>query len=341
MQSAPLPNTWLVQFKIERTSASDYLYANTRQQVEISLVVQARENMALSDTEFESLCIVELDDNGSYAPVPPSQRGDWWYSAQRNEYDYYSAAIQHADSPDGNQTSTRELLHTVKGWLEAVGTSLRMGAPQAEPVRRKRLYMMTAAPGGTTKKLFARITRDTGDIYVTDNIFVSDVTLVAVQVPRYSAALDYLMDRILVSGSEASGIFLYELHLQHRLARFHCAGMNPMGMIQWDDRDPAQTHASNVGHAGPGEASVKYNKSIVLGSAFQRAELISNISPGKLTLVLQGDINIPYHSPSALTHNGPCTINAIDFNGNEHALRVAFMGESGFEERTTLVLLDG
>jgi hypothetical protein len=201
---------------------------------------------------------------------------------------------------------------------------------------------MTEAPAGTTKKLFAQITKDiTKDVYVTDNVFVSDISLVAVRMPNFSAALDYSMDKILISGNENSGIFVFEYHLSPSMTKFHSGEMSPTGMIQWDDRDPAEEHATHVGHAGPGESDYKYNSAIVLGSLFQPVKFVSAVSPGKITLILQGDINIPYHSTSALAHNGPCRIEAIDSNGNTHALQVKFKGETGFENRVELMLLDG
>jgi hypothetical protein len=117
--------------------------------------------------------------------------------------------------------------------------------------------------------------------------------------------------------------------------------MNPVGMIQWDDKDPNETYASVVGHAGPNQAEFVYDPVITNATGFVGEQFVRSPSRGTLTIVLQGVTNIPYISECALQSNGPCFISAIDSNGNDHDLRVKFQGETGFENRVNLTLFDG
>lgn len=336
--AAPNPSSWLAVFSIEPGSATTQLYSNGRQQVELELKVQAsaQNNQQISATELASLRIVERDNNGTFVPLPGVQvpRG-WWFSDVRNEYDFYTPGGASAPTPPKGLIAKAGRGQQLLKWLERLWT-----AELSPPLLTKPLYVMTEAPGGSIKEMFAQITRDTGDVYTTDYIFVSSVVVTAVRPEVFSAEDDYLLDKTLTSGTENSGIFVYEFLLHPRGLSFLSGSMNPGGMIQWDDRANTQQHASHVGHAGPGESHFKYDDEIAVGSQFVRVSSVNRVSPGKITLVLQSDINIPYNHNSAVSHNGPCQIDAIDANGNAHALQIMFMGPTGFNNRVNLTLMD-
>jgi hypothetical protein len=338
ISAPPNPQTWLAKFSIELGSASTQLYANGRQQVELKLKVQVTsQNDQLSATELASLCIVERDNNGVFRPLSAIEvRGGWWFSVMRNEYDFYAPGV-------ATDTITPIRSTAEAGWAQRLLTRFKklLTAEQAPPLLTKQLYVMTEAPGSSQKELLAQITRDTGDVYNTDFIFVSSVVLTAVRSEEFSATEDYLLEKNLISGTEDSGIFVYEYLLHPRGVRFLSGRMNPGGMIQWDEKTVDTRHASHVGHAGPGESDFKYDDQIAVGSQFDKVSYVTAVSPGKITIVLQSDINIPYDHNSALYHNGPCRIDAIDSNGNAHALQIKFMGPTGFPSRVNLTLLDG
>jgi hypothetical protein len=315
-----LPNTWLKRFEIEISSASDRQYANGRQQIEVKVSIQAVLGAELTQEQIDSVRIVEVTSDGVFVPLTTaSVPNGWWLTTQKNEYDYFPTTQQ----------------MTVKGSEQDSSLS-----PQAEPVHERNFYPVTLAPGGSKKKLWARITKDGDNEYITNATFISDVTLTAVAPPRFSAISDYVFDRVLVSGSENSGIFVYEFQLYPINTTIKSVIMYPEGMIQWDDKSSEEFHASYVGYAGPAEANFRFNEEIVTGPYFERVTLVSHNNPGKMTVLLQGAINIPYHSASANTWNGPCGISAIDANGNEHLLKIRFKGEMGFENRTELTLMD-
>jgi len=317
---AELPNTWLSIFEIELTSASGLQYANGRQQVEVALRVQTKPGIELTQEQLESLCIVQLTAEGEFIPLSTSPvPNGWWLTNEKNEYDYFPVSSS-----------------TIVNDLEKHSTL----NPLAEPVHHRYFYPVTLALGGSTKKLWAKITKDTDNEYITNNIFVSDVTLTGVSLPRFAAVSDYVFDKELVSGSESSGMFVYEYQLYPITTTIKSGTMFPAGMIQWNDKDSSETRASYVGYAGPAEGDFRFNEEIVTGDKFERQTIVSHNDLGKITILLQGAINIPYHSGSANTWNGPCSIGAIDANGNEHSLKIRFKGETGFENRTQLTLLD-
>jgi hypothetical protein len=339
MKFAPNPQTWLATFSIELASASTQLYANGRQQVELRLKAQAnsQNNQQISPSELASLRIVERGNDGIFRPLPAIEvPGGWWCSELRNEYDFYARGVASDAVTPKRSTTEAGLGQRLLAQFKNLWT-----AEQAPPLYIKQLYVMTEAPGSSQIELYAQITKDSGDVFITDYIFVSSAVLTAVRPEDFSAAEDYLLDKNLVSGTEASGIFVYELLLHPKAMRFLSARMDPKGMIQWDDRDSSVQHASHVGYAGPGESDFKYDEQIDTGPQFVRVNYVTAVSPGKITFVLQGDINIPYRHDSALYHNGPCRIDALDSNGNAHALQIKFAGPTGFPDRVNLTLIDG
>jgi hypothetical protein len=325
----PNPTSWLDDFRIELTSASDHHYANDKQQIEITLSVRARDSLAVSDKEFASFRVMERNTAGAFIPLKtlPSQ-GSWWGSTEKNGYDYYASITSSAiDSPsvaERSQTSVDDAHH-------------------ANPLLQKKIYAMTSASGGTTKQLWAQITKDTGEVYETNFEFVTDITLVAVPIPQYSAPADYSINRTLLSGSESSGIFVYEWVIFPFGVKLYSATMSPPGMIQWQDKAPDETKASYVAFAGPKQASFQHNLAIVTGdyfSANERVDIVTSPNSDKIVVLLQGSLFIPYHSASANNQNGPCTIGAVDYQGNPHLFKIQFKLPTGLEGRTTLELSD-
>lgn len=327
----PYPTNWLTTFEINVTSASPQHYANGKQQVEIILSVKARESLLVTEAQLASLCIVERTDAGKFVPLPTEPTsGNWWVTDQRNIYDYFQpAGLNQNDLSTDVQLTTHT--HTDNTHFHE------------SDLLNKRFYAMTSASGGTTKKLWAQITKTPEEIYVTNFEFVTDVTLVAVAPPQHSAATDYSLNRRLISGSESSGMFIYEWIIFPFGLKLLTAIMSPTGMIQWQDKTSEETKASYVAFAGPKESNFEHNDAIVTGDYFvtnERADTVSSPNTDKIIVLLQGSLHIPYHSTSANTQNGPCTITAADSQGNEHLIKIKFTAPSGFEGRTHLELED-
>jgi hypothetical protein len=98
-----------------------------------------------------------------------------------------------------------------------------------------------------------------------------------------------------------------------------------------------------VAFAGPKQASFQHNLAIVTGdyfSANERVDIVTSPNSDKIVVLLQGSLFIPYHSASANNQNGPCTIGAVDYQGNPHLFKIQFKLPTGLEGRTTLELSD-
>jgi hypothetical protein len=320
-QKSANPNLWLEQFKIEVFSGSSQLYSNGRQQVAVRITLKPLAGQVVTPEQFASLNIVHRTSTGSYEIVSDEpQVGRWWQTMERNEYDYYSTS-----KPRPFGLTLPQLQNDL-----------------AVPPIEKIIYIITSATPGSTETFFAQVTQNQESTHVTDDVFDSNIVLLTVAVPRYSAPEDYEFDRKRISGSESSGIFVFEYHINPKVLGFVSlrSPMEPHGMIQWDDKTQEETHASHVGHAGPNSLDVTYDEDIKLGTLFQKVIFITDTHPRTMAIVLQGGINIPYDSPSANAHNGPCSMGLIDNNGNEHNLRIRFSGETGFENRINLELLN-
>ncbi|MEB0077937.1 hypothetical protein QN386_09995 [Pseudomonas sp. CCI3.2] len=315
------PLIWLIDMNIETTSGSSMLYANGRQQVEVTLTLETRAEFPLTDAQKKSLRIVVEQSNGDYRPLPEQQlNNDWWYSETKDKYDYYPVAVDQQPRIINKEQSSN----------------------QPKAFFQKVFYVLSTAIGGAAIKLRAQASKSEDETYQSIAPLDHSVILSAVRKPDFSAPADYTFTRRLVSGSEALGKFAYEYQLHPTYLFFQSAILYPLGMIQWDDKDPAETRASNVGCASPSQSEFNYNEDVVIGAAFEaeRLQFVTYQSPGRLTIVLQGGINIPYHSASANTCNGPCRLAGIDMNGNDHSIGISFTGVSGFEARTNLELID-
>lgn len=226
------PSIWLLEFDIETTSGSQLLYANGRQQVEVTLTLKTKEAFPLTTLQKESLCIVVQQSNGEYVRLPDEVGvNSWWASETQGVYDYYPIAAKEQPSI----------------------TNKRNELEQAETFYQKRFYVMTRATAGDAIKLRAQVSRSADETYQSIIPFEHSVTLTSVRTPDFSAPDNYTLTRRLVSGNENLGRFVYEYQLYPTNMIFKSAEVLPLGMIQWDDRNPAETRASNV--ASPAQTS--------------------------------------------------------------------------------------
>ncbi|QLL10857.1 hypothetical protein [Pseudomonas chlororaphis] len=316
-QKPPLTD-WLSRFEIALTSASPQLYPNARQQIAVTLTIQARTGKVISRQEQESLCLSVRNNTGQFSPLPVEDNGTahWFASATRNNYSYYPSTADPA--PNKNEEG---------------GTSAGV-ADGDVTFFEKTFYVMSRAPEGSQETLYARVTRHMDNesyVYntVEDPSFKTSVGITAAPIPQFFAPEHYTFDRTLVGGNGSSDLFIWEYSLAGRnmqlpVVTFRSAEMQPAGMIQWADRDPSETRASHVGYAAPGQSEFHYNPAIRLGSQFQPTPTAVRPRSGHITIVLQGSNNIPYDRDSAIGQGGPCVITAIDMYGNDHRFRVRF-----------------
>lgn len=64
MKGFKLDNQWLTRFRLDITSSSNRLYANGRQQVEVTVTLEPRKGETLSEESLNSLSLVLIDEDG-------------------------------------------------------------------------------------------------------------------------------------------------------------------------------------------------------------------------------------------------------------------------------------
>jgi hypothetical protein len=324
---ASLPNakpplsSWLTKLTTAVSSPSNRVYPNGRQQMEVTVVIEPLSSQTIKPEELASVKLMVRDAHGQFSPLPESDSAGtpWFFSHARNEYLEY---------PGGRNTSS---------------------AINPSAVYTRKFYVSAdTGSAGSMEALYAGITRHTEEgeyDYVTDGSesgFSSSVEVRTAEIPVFQVPGNYTFERTLTAGDGNSDIFTWQYSLagagvQQPTVGFVSANMEPSGMIQWDDRDSSVTRASHVGYSSPGGIAFQYNTAIQLGSAFKPVEQVKNPKAGHVTLVLQGGNNIPYHSASAIEHNGPCVLNAVDVYGNNHRLGISFK-DSTVQGRHELVL---
>ncbi|MHC8328980.1 hypothetical protein [Pseudomonas sp. LB1P83] len=321
VKARPPLGSWLTKLTIAVSSPSNRVYPNGRQQLEVTVVVEPLMSQTVKPEELASVKLMVRDALGRFLPLNDDNKAPWFFSLVRNAYLEYPGSRSTVSSEDETSVYTRKF------------------------------YVMasnTAGSGPGMETLYVGISRHIGGEthdYVTDGSesgFSSTAEVRTAEIPKYQVPGNYTFERTLIAGNGDSDIFtwLYALagtNVQQPVVGFESASMQREGMIQWDDKAPNVTRASHVGYAAPGATAVQYNTAIQLGGVFQPLPQLDSPKNGYVLLVLQGDNTIPYDSESAINHNGPCVINAVDVYGNDHQLRIRFK-DSSAQGRHELVL---
>ncbi|MBM3107785.1 hypothetical protein IIE18_21905 [Pseudomonas sp. V1] len=323
---------WLRTFKIELSSASNRVYRNGRQQIEIRLSVEPISGKTVTEEQLKTLTVVTQSADGSYQPLPElsedwnsTANEPWFYSQKRDErFDYFSDTlkIKQPHLPNG----------------------------QTEQAYSKLIYIQSSAAAGSVLTLRGCIQEDGENpetVYYTDKDdgFDIKVELITAAIPLYAFPENYIWRKIRSDGDSAAGArFIHEYSLQPYNAQFVYAEFSDAdikGMIRWQDHQPTQTYASHVGLAIPGSKEIHYNTDITLGSDFPARQVkeVNNAPNGVIIVLLQGDNQIKFNA-SDLKNGGPCSLSAYDKNGNEHYIQIAFDDSQGspLARRTNLTV---
>ncbi len=310
-------------FHIDELPPSEQLYANGLQQVrvgiELSIISEelADENgfagpVTLSAKELASVRLV-VYRGGAELPA------QWKISDAPNDYHPF---------PEGARSAS--------------ANTHRSSAPRGTYYPDR--YVTTTA-GPTDLKMALAITRDDGATFITDGnddeygLLDVSITLTPVVVPTYHLD-NYSFDKTEQESNLDLFVHVYSLSArdnQSKPLRFiGTATVSPAGMIQWHDKVAGETHASYVGYAQPGQSAVTWNTSIVYGSHKPSAK-VNQPNADRLAFVLVGRNDIPFHSSSAINHNGPLLATPRDQYGNPHPIRVRFKNTTA-EGRLELII---
>ncbi|MFK3776509.1 hypothetical protein [Pseudomonas sp. NPDC089406] len=323
--SRTAPWHWLKTFTIELGTGNNAAYNNGNQQIMIVLKVEPVPGATVTPAELATLVPTELLNNGTYRPLPEYDGwGAWgWNSQHDDRFDYY----------DG-----------------------RGATEQANPLR-KVYYIHTQARANATLDLRAQITQTTKDeddkdvtvTYYTEGDFLSEIRLQAVRSPSFVFPDHYQWIPRVISGNwERGENYIHEHRLRPKDGTFVEAWFltpdfdktTTDGMIRWQRRQASETRATDVGFALPGNSTVRRHATFPHSDAFKNRSHKSVAPPpnGAIVAVVQGDVAIPYRgTPTAFDR--PCTLGALDNNGNEHILAVAFSDEGdALAQRTHLAV---
>lgn len=298
----------LSEFTATVMSPTTKLFANGRQQIYLEVLIISTRNdepYDLSKSEEDSIRLINYTSEAELS-------AGWKYSQVLDErYDFYTEPGREDSTPF--RASTKE----------QTGRYVR------------HMFVTTTDDIGLSRKLALAITRESdGRVIITnanrDNGFDGldyAVTVESLRVPSYTTS-NYTFDKQLVSGVDGSPVFIYNYYVglianNNVPVAFKEMQIDGGGMVQWADKNPTETFASYVGSGQPGDGQAHYNPDIVLGGHTPEKTVRSPIA-GKGTIILAGDVDIKFHADSANLHGGPCTVNAVDANGNGHTFYIRF-----------------
>lgn len=146
-------NQWLRRFRLDITSNSNRLYANGRQQVEVTITIEPREGQEITEQQLSTLQLVLIDDDGHVRDL----EGDLQARHLRDSrFDYHASGA------------------TVPAALTQ---------PSAGAMRR-RFYVSSTLPGGSLSTIHAGIWRDEHTSFETNAApFRSSVVIESVAPP--------------------------------------------------------------------------------------------------------------------------------------------------------------
>ncbi len=291
------------------------LYANGRQQIYLEVLITTMldgEPYDLKDCEKNSIRLVNYISEAELS-------AGWKYSEDRNEnYEFYSEPGREASTASHSPTPTK------------VGRYIR------------NMYVTTTDDAGLSRKLALAITRESDGLVIITNAnndgdysALDFAVIVEPQrLPTYTTN-NYTFEKQRVSGAEGSPVFIDNYYVglitnsnvpvafKEMQIKGDDDESKPGGMAKWEDKKPDETFASYVGYGEPGDSKAHYNPNIVLGTHVKEETVRSPIA-NKGTIILAGDVDIKFHADSANLHGGPCTVNAVDENGNGHTFYIRF-----------------
>lgn len=315
------------KFNATVISPGTRLYANGRQQVAIEVLLEAVlgfEYATLTDAEVASIRLVHYNTGEELSDA-------WTISRTRNDYSFY---------PEPGRDAS------------AITRPSRTGDRKPYVIE---LYVSTTESAGLSRKLALAITRESDELVVITNGWTvppfddltSSVTLEIVDVPTYPIQ-NYTFEKQIVRQVPFEGdasqpgraredggtpVFIANYHFtavdnNNKTFIFKSLEVENGGMIQWSVKNPTETFASYTGYAVPGSDKIIYSDDIELGNQHTPEETVRENVKDKGTIVLAGDVDIPFHEDSAVYHGGPRDVTAIDQYGNAHELKVRFKDDS-------------
>ena len=168
-------NQWLSRLRLDITSSSNRVFANGRQQVEITVTVEPRDGEEVDENAIASIELFIFDDNAN--ELQPD--GELHVDSERDPRFEYYAASGGAPSPLMNSS---------------------------QRTARRRFYLSSTLPGGSLTTIYAGIRKDTDNHFMTNTgPFQSSVVIESITPLRHPEAAFKLDMQERVSFRTATG----------------------------------------------------------------------------------------------------------------------------------------
>ncbi|MFJ4155885.1 hypothetical protein ACIPZF_13965 [Pseudomonas sp. NPDC089752] len=155
MSNSANASQWLRRFRVDITSNSNRVFANGRQQVEVTITIEPRQGQTISEQSLASMQLILIDDDGKIHDL----KGDLKAHAERDPRFVYHAASGAVPSP----------------LLDASTNAVR-----------RRFYVTSTLPGGTLSTIHAGIWKDeTTHFETNEGPFQSSVVLESISPRRH------------------------------------------------------------------------------------------------------------------------------------------------------------
>jgi hypothetical protein len=299
-----------LKMSIAVTSGSSRLYANGRQQVKLTVKLEAEDSLlnpaALSESELSSLRLIEYHggkeiafDNSTHPsanPVTPNLM--WDYSHHQNlAYRFYPA-------------------HSGAG-TRAMDNGDSKAALSSGTVLYKDFYVRTVAD--TTLRIAAKITRDDGSVFISSASKEGSVTLIPVEVPRYGPE-DYNFNPITISSNNVAYDYIpLSLDSVHGAVEFRSVSFTDSSAVKHIVTRSGAGTLVLTGFTFPGGTQIHYSN---FNSVGPRHIDPSYALPGRPVIVVVRAFNTPPAGLPSLRRS--TALRAIDMYGNPHTVNILF-----------------
>lgn len=301
----------LKEFSIIVASGAGRLYANGRQQVKLTVKLEAEDEslrpVRFSERELNSIRLIEYHggreiafDNSNFASGSPvTNRLMWDYSQHQNPaYGFYPSQNQAGVFDAGNSRVSR--------------------TADDESVVYKDFYVRTVAD--TRLRIAAKITRDDGQVFISSGNADGTVTLVPMEVPRYGPE-DYTFNPITISPTArvSYDYVPFALNSVHGPVEFRSFSLSDSSAVKHVVTLNGAGTLLFTGFTFPGGTQIHYSNLHSIGpSHIQQGYALQ----GRPVIVVVRALDT---APTGLPSLRPSiVVRAIDMYGNPHKVTVLF-----------------
>ncbi|WP_153788404.1 hypothetical protein [Pseudomonas sp. EMN2] len=189
MTHTPTANQWLRRFRLDITSSSNRVYANGRQQVEITVTLEPRDGETVTEQNLATLELLQVDDDGNIRVLDSELRAH-------------------------DERDPRFAYHTASG---VVPSPLMESSSRTI---RRRFYVTSTLPGGTLSTVYAGIWKDEQSHFETDVApFKSSVVIESIAPHHLPDSAFQLVMQDRISYKENSGNY-WDDEIEHDVGYF-------------------------------------------------------------------------------------------------------------------------